>query len=97
MMFNTAYASINVYVYKYPMNLSSLPITGPCDSYYHYNPISNSCMRPVQSTRDWVYARDTYCHGSYRTKMITFSSDESLHWFEEWLNDEESPLPCEFQ
>ena len=29
--------------------------------------------------------------------MITFSSDESLHWFEEWLNDEESPLPCEFQ
>ena len=88
---------VNDFIHGILNDLVYASITGPCDSYYHYNPVSNTCIRPVQSTRDWIYARDTYCHGSYRTKMITFSSDESLHWFEEWLNDEESHLPCEFQ
>ena len=72
-------------------------ITGPCDSYYHYNPVSNTCIRPVQSTRDWVYARDTYCYGYYRTKLITFSSDESLQWFDAWFKDEEFPMDGKFK
>ena len=88
---------LNDFIHGILNDLVCASITGPCDSYYHYNPVSNTCIRPVQSTRDWVYARDTYCYGYYRTKLITFSSNESLQWFDAWFKDEEFPMDCKFK
>ncbi|KAF6028556.1 hypothetical protein EB796_013146 [Bugula neritina] len=59
--------------------LTSESVKDPCPSRYEHNPFSNTCVRLIETQKDWRSAKG-YCESAGET-LLVLDTLESINWF----------------